>query len=217
MSIYICKKGRNAVLSEMEQEGKDALQAGRPPGRPRPGSRPGVSGGWPAPRPAQAGLQAGHLWWVAGPQPGPGRASLVGGRPPGRPRPGSRPGGSAGWPPPRPGSLRARNLPNGLILGRGIYTPPPTSRQVPRLEQEHHRCCKSSNHIDLPIPPPKLVDLWRIEGEGIDLLFHQTISSLSEGNIFDLDLGVALCFSFVLPPNSLHSISCFGWISERRT
>ena len=78
-------------------------------------------------------------------------------------------------------------------------------------------CCKSSNHIDLPIPPPKLVDLWRIEGEGLDLLFHQTISPLSEGNIFDLDLGVALCFSFVLPPKSLHSISCFGWISERRT
>ena len=43
-------------------------------------------------------------------------------------------------------------------------------------------------------------------GEAPDLLFHQTISPLSEGNIFDLDLGVALCFSFVLPLKSLHSI-----------
>ena len=197
------QKGRNAVLSEMEQEGKEALQAGRPPGRPRPGSRPGGSTGVAGPQ--------------AGPGRAPGRAALRGGRPPGRPRPGSRPGGSAGWPAPRSGSLRARKLPNGLILGRGIYTPPPTSRQGPRLEQEHHHCCKSSNHKDLPIPPPKLVDLWRIEGEGLDLLFHQTISPLSEENIFDLDLGVALCFSCVLPLKSLYSISCFGWISERRT
>ena len=30
----------------------------------------------------------------------------------------------------------------------------------------------SSKLLDLPIPPPKLVDLWRIEGEDLDLSFH---------------------------------------------
>ena len=49
----------------------------------------------------------------------------------------------------------------------------------------------------------------------LDLPLHQAISPLSEGNPLDLDLGVALCFSFVLPLKSLPSISCFGWISER--
>ena len=34
------------------------------------------------------------------------------------------------------------------------------------------------------------------EREDPDLHFHQAISSLSEGNPLDLDLGVALCFSF---------------------
>ena len=39
------QKGRNAVLSEMQQERKDVQQAGRPPDRPRPGSWPEQSGG----------------------------------------------------------------------------------------------------------------------------------------------------------------------------
>ena len=34
---------------------------------------------------------------------------------------------------------------------------------------------KSSNRRDLSIPPPKLVDFWRIEGEGPDLHLHQAV------------------------------------------
>ena len=94
MSVYAKRKKCHVVGNGTGK--KSIQQAGRPPDRPRPGSRPAVSGGWPAPRPALAGLQAGGVWWGSGPQAGPGRAPgrrlLVGGRPPGRPRPGFRPG-----------------------------------------------------------------------------------------------------------------------------
>ena len=39
-SLVSTGKGRNAVLSEMQQERKGFQQAGRPPDRPKPGSRP---------------------------------------------------------------------------------------------------------------------------------------------------------------------------------
>ena len=29
--------------------------------------------------------------------------------------------------------------------------------------------------LDLPFPPPKFIDLWRIEGEGPDLHLHQAV------------------------------------------
>ena len=47
----------------------------------------------------------------------------------------------------------------------------------------------------------------------LDLHFHQSISALSEGNPFDLDLGVPFVeFFFVLPLFSPPtSISCFWW------
>ena len=135
------QKGRNAVLSEMEQEGKVALQAGRPPDRPRPGSRPGASGGRPAPRPTLAGLQAGGVWWVAGPQAGPGRA------------PGRRPSlflHDDLWPPPWPTQADLQTAhpssSNGLISGRGTYTPPSTSRKLPQPKEEHLHCFKASIH-----------------------------------------------------------------------
>ena len=57
----------------------------------------------------------------------------------------------------------------------------------------------------LPIPPPKLFELSSIEGEDLDLHFHQSISPLSEGNPLDLDLGVPFVeFFFVLPLFSPH-------------
>ena len=64
---------------------------------------------------------------------------------------------------------------------------------------------QSSKLQDLPIPPPKLVDLWRIEGEDLDLHFHRTVSPLSELNPFDLVLEVPfVVFFFVLPLFSPH-------------
>ena len=105
-------------MSEIQQE-KIQL-AGRPPDRPRPGSRPELSGGGPAPRPALAGLQAGGVWWGSGPQAGlgraPGRRPLVGVRPPGRPRPGSRPA--------------ALLIPVRCLVGRPPGRPGPISRPV---------------------------------------------------------------------------------------
>ena len=64
---------------------------------------------------------------------------------------------------------------------------------------------QSSKQQDLPIPPPKLVDLWRIGGEDLDLHFHRDVSPLSEWNPFDLVLEVPfVVFFFVLPLFSPH-------------
>ena len=38
-----------------------------------------------------------------------------------------------------------------------------------------HHCCKLIPNSDLLIPPPKLVDLRRIEGEAPDLQLHQVV------------------------------------------
>ena len=75
---------------------------------------------------------------VAGPQAGlgraPGRERLVGGRPPGRPWPGSRPAASGGGPAPRPASAGvqaggpADSCP--LLGGRPPGRPGPISRPV---------------------------------------------------------------------------------------
>ena len=176
------QKGRNGVLSEKEQgrkslsrlagpqtglgraPGRSCRVGGRPPNRPWPGSRPGASGGWPASWPAPGRV--------------PGRWPRVGGRPPGRPRPGSRPavllvpvcrsmagplaglGRSpgrrrldGGQPPgrPRPSSRPATQFVHAcgsskrLVFVEGTYTPPSTSRQLPRPKEEHHHCLKASN------------------------------------------------------------------------
>ena len=167
--------------------------------RPRLGSRLAASATMPAPCAGQAGLGWGQGWalYAKGFQ-----ASLGAGLQ----------ARKAGFSAQVKKTLKMASKWKG-----GINSPSPTLERAPRPEQEHLHCCNSSNHIDLPIPPPKLIDLWRIEGEGLDLLFHQTIPPLSEGNLVDHDLGVSLCLSFVLPLKSLPSISCFGWISERRT
>ena len=71
---------------------------------------------------------------------------------------------------------------------------------------------QSSKQQDLPIPPPKLVDLWRIEGGDLDPHFHRAVSPLSEGNPFDLVLEVPfVVFFVVLPLSSPISISCLWW------
>ena len=43
--------------------------------------------------------------------------------------------------------------------------------------------------LDLPIPPPKLVDLRRIEGEGLDLQLHQVVLHFPLIHLRDLSLG----------------------------
>ena len=119
MSIYAKRKKCHIVGNGTGK--KSFQQAGRPPDRPWPGSRPAVSGGWPAPRPALAGLQAGSVWWVAGLGRAPGRAPLVGGRPPGRLLAGFQAGG-LGW---VAGSPACSCLP---IDGRPPGRPGPISR-----------------------------------------------------------------------------------------
>ena len=42
------------------------------------------------------------------------------------------------------------------------------------------------------IPPPKLVDLWRIEGEGPDLLLHQSVLHFPLIHLRDSSLGFPL-------------------------
>src|SRR6185369_6739659 len=44
----------------------------------------------------------------------------------------------------------------------------------------------------LPIPPPNLVDLWRIEGEGPDLHLHQSVLHFPLIHLRDLSLGFPL-------------------------
>jgi len=97
---------------------------------------------------------------------------------------------------------------NGSFSGRGINTPPPSSSQLELLSTIYilsPPLLQSSKHQDLPIPPPKLVDLWRIEGEDLDLHLHRAVSPLSEWNPFDLVLEVPfVVFFFVLPLLSPH-------------
>ena len=47
--------------------------------------------------------------------------------------------------------------------------------------------------LDLPIPPPNLVDLWRIEGEGPDLQLHQAILHFPLIHLRDFLPRVSLC------------------------
>jgi hypothetical protein len=68
----------------------------------------------------------------------------------------------------------------------------------------------------LPIPPMILAFFEGKERGDLDLHFHQSLSPLCEGNLLDLDLEVLCGFPLVLPLISLHSICCFGRISERR-
>ena len=146
----------------------------RPPCRPSACPRPAASG---SPRPPASPPGRGQ----AGSRPG-GSATLPA---QGQPRPGSgRP--PCGWPDLpgrpgrpqaglRPGSLRLEKASNGSIFGGGIYTPPPTSSQ-PASSPLKTTIFASSNSIDLPIPPLKFVDSWRIEGEGPDLHLHRAVS-----------------------------------------
>ena len=60
----------------------------------------------------------------------------------------------------------------------------------PRTE-EHH-CCKLKLFSDLPILPPKLVDLWRIEGEALDLQFNQAVLHFPLIHLRDSRLGFSL-------------------------
>ena len=49
----------------------------------------------------------------------------------------------------------------------------------------------------------------------LDLPFHQCLPPLSEGNLVDLDFGVALCFSlFFLSNPSLELVALVGFGSE---
>ena len=54
---------------------------------------------------------------------------------------------------------------------------------------------QSPNSRDLPIPSPKFVDLWRIEGEGPDLHLHRADFHFPLIHLRDLISRV----SFVLP------------------
>ena len=99
-----------------------------------------------------------------------------------------------------------------IFVGGAINTPSPSSTLVSLFSPSHSSIVASSKLQDLPIPPPKLVDLWRIEGEDLDLHFHRAISPLSEWNPFDLVLEVPfVVFFFVLPLFSPTSICCFWW------
>ena len=107
-----------------------ALRAdlGRPPGRPRPGCRPGGSGGGRRVALGVAGPLAGPgraALGVADPLAGPGRAlgrvALGGGRPPGRPMPGSRPAALfALREDPWPGTLHSPTAPFWSLLFKGF-------------------------------------------------------------------------------------------------
>ena len=59
--------------------------------------------------------------------------------------------------------------------------------------------------IDLPIPPPKLVDTWRIEGEAPDLHLHQAVLHFPLIHLRDPLLG----FPFGKPSLILYSLDCF--------
>ena len=71
-------------------------------------------------------------------------------------------------------NFRVVEAANGQILGRAINTPSLPQEQLALLLSLSPQLQESSNHQDLPIPPPKFVDTWRIEGEGPDLLLHRS-------------------------------------------
>ena len=70
--------------------------------------------------------------------------------------------------------LRSKWTATATFLG-GVYIPlhlPPAKELA---QKRRSPLLQAQESLDLPIPPPKLVDLWRIEGEGPDLLLHQSV------------------------------------------
>ena len=131
------------------------------PGRPQAGWVAGLRPCLPSPgRP-----QAGWLGWVAGwrvwlPSPGRGKAGSFGPQPGLRARPAGLGRAEAGLPAPplcastdrpawpAPGRaqaglpVRRKRPPTAQLLGRGIYTPPPTFSHLARPSIEEHHYCK---------------------------------------------------------------------------
>ena len=77
---------------------------------------------------------------------------------------------------------------NGYISGIPLHLP--LDSQL--AQKSLHHCCKLKLHSDLPIPPPKLVDLRRIEGEAPDLQLHQAILHFPLIHLRDSSLGFPL-------------------------
>ena len=63
-------------------------------------------------------------------------------------------------------------------------------QEVSSSKQERPPLLSSPKARFLPIPPPKLVDSWRIEGEGRDLHLHQADSHVPLIHLRDLSLGL---------------------------
>src|SRR5664279_2385876 len=122
--------------------------------------------------------------------------------------------GTTGRRPVLPGAVRyyraTRKKPQRLVFGRGYKYPSPSSTCVSMFSSLSPTIVDLGKLAYFPIPPPKLVDSWRIEGEDLDLHFHKSISPLSEENLVDLVLGVLLWFSslFFLSYSPI-SICCF--------
>ena len=64
---------------------------------------------------------------------------------------------------------------NGSISGPPLYKDPFFFKKGCPIQFLSPPLLQSSNQLDLSIPPPKLVDLRRIEGEGQDLHLHQPV------------------------------------------
>ena len=69
-------------------------------------------------------------------------------------------------------NFRVIETANGQILGGGINTPH-SLKNSQLSDFLSPTILESSNHQDLPILPPKFIDLWRIGGEGPDLHPHR--------------------------------------------
>ena len=81
---------------------------------------------------------------------------------------------------------------NGLLSERGINTPSLTSGKLARPKIDFTIVASSSSISDLPISPPKLADLRRIEGEALDPHLHQAVLHFPLIHLRDLSLGFPL-------------------------
>ena len=62
-----------------------------------------------------------------------------------------------------------------LSFGEGYKYPSPFLQPTSSTRKEKTPLLQVQESLDLPIPPSKLVDLWRIEGEGLDLHLHRAV------------------------------------------
>ena len=75
---------------------------------------------------------------------------------------------------------------------RGYIYPSPYLWRASSPKLEDTIGVSSSSNSDLPIPPPKLVDLRRIEGEALDLQLHQAVLHFPLIHLRDSILGFPL-------------------------